>query len=572
MAQYRLNAYDADVFIPEFKGLYQYGDQMGSDLRYSPDCVNVETPGGVLQPAVKHKEISVYSDPSHSQMIPTYENACMMAAEITNCFQTAYNGSVIGYRDNQNYIKVQEVISSGSKFNLYLLIIGKYAYEIVLNVGQEDQYGNLTYLGHAVSGISANQIKEFNYEDDWSWCTYEHDFGEGETGQPSGRTNILVLNSEKNGTFIYSKPGDISELGVLVPQLKHISRYSERLWGVGTGNDKDTIYYSRAFNINDWSPAGQDEQPEVGGGEIRLATFDNDKINALIPFADSLIAFSDQRAWKITGSDPSSFYIQEQYGNGTKYPKTAVVMDERIIMLTNRGLVSYDGSTVSPFLQEYTHDLFYERLDYWNGAPPVAVCYGSKYILALCNKIEQTQPGTIINNGFISLVYDKKDGSVTLVDAPLVKDLLRYGDYSFALYSTATTVYIGQIHSDSFALQEIVPYGTKWVTPWIDLGRKDIQKGGFELYFYPELNTDEVGASVTLKFSIQTEKKTKTKNYVVHSLTEAEKAAGKKYKHKRLHFGGSGRRFRLMIETEAGNTIPWRLIGGVHIIAETDAD
>jgi hypothetical protein len=40
---------------------------------------------------------------------------------------------------------------------------------------------------------------------------------------------------------------------------------------------------------------------------------------------------------------------------------------------------------------------------------------------------------------------------------------------------------------------------------------------------------------------------------------------------KRLHFGGSGRRFRLMIETQA-STAPWRLIGGIQIIAETDPD
>ena len=40
MGQISMNAYDADVFIPEFRGLMQAGDQMGGDLRYSPDCMN----------------------------------------------------------------------------------------------------------------------------------------------------------------------------------------------------------------------------------------------------------------------------------------------------------------------------------------------------------------------------------------------------------------------------------------------------------------------------------------------------------------------------------------------------
>jgi hypothetical protein len=44
------------------------------------------------------------------------------------------------------------------------------------------------------------------------------------------------------------------------------------------------------------------------------------------------------------------------------------------------------------------------------------------------------------------------------------------------------------------------------------------------------------------------------------------------HKPKRLHFGGSGRRFRIIIEAEEGVTDPWRLIGGIQIVVETDPD
>ena len=99
------------------------------------------------------------------------------------------------------------------------------------------------------------------------------------------------------------------------------------------------------------------------------------------------------------------------------------------------------------------------------------------------------------------------------------------------------------------------------------MSAKQIAKGGFEVYFLCEVKT----SPVTLKISIQTEKKIKTKQFTVQPLTTAEISAGKGYKQKRLHFGGTGRRFRLMIDTDA-NTPPWRLIGGLLILSEIDPD
>ena len=77
---------------------------------------------------------------------------------------------------------------------------------------------------------------------------------------------------------------------------------------------------------------------------------------------------------------------------------------------------------------------------------------------------------------------------------------------------------------------------------------------------------------VELIISVQTEKKLKTKRYTVNPLTDEQKEAGKEHRGKRLHFGGSGRKFRVIIETEAGVTAPWRLLGGLQMVVETDPD
>lgn len=48
-----LGAYDADIRIPSFMGLMQYGDGLNGDVRYATNARNVETRGGVLQPCAK---------------------------------------------------------------------------------------------------------------------------------------------------------------------------------------------------------------------------------------------------------------------------------------------------------------------------------------------------------------------------------------------------------------------------------------------------------------------------------------------------------------------------------------
>ena len=102
---------------------------------------------------------------------------------------------------------------------------------------------------------------------------------------------------------------------------------------------------------------------------------------------------------------------------------------------------------------------------------------------------------------------------------------------------------------------------TKWETPWMDFGRKSYAKGGYEVYFSPEVK----GGPVTFRFSIQTEKKIKTKNVTVQTTTF-------KAKQKKVRFGGTSRKFKLIIETISQQDAVWRLTGGIQMVVETDPD
>ena len=165
------------------------------------------------------------------------------------------------------------------------------------------------------------------------------------------------------------------------------------------------------------------------------------------------------------------------------------------------------------------------------------------------------------------LIYDLKEGTILYHKDIYIESLLAT---DARLYATSSSLpgKLMEIHYDSWEEGAASGAATRWESPWIDFGRKDIQKGGFDFYFIPEVQD----TAVTLNISIQTEKKLKTKSYTIQPLTAEQKAAEKEHRGKRLHFGGNGRRFRIIIRTDAGVTAPWRLIGGVHLIVETDPD
>lgn len=619
MAQISMNAYDADVFIPEFKGLMQAGDQMGGDLRYSPDCMNIETPNGVLQPAPRFSSRELWDWDRRSQEDKLFD---------TNVSTAMYLNAMIPTIELEPNSGSSSSSNEGWYFDFYDMYFffydGKLYYFKDYGAAEEMRIGH-KYADRVPTDITDSD----NFPSSgWSWCVYSSALTADKQyctnpDDPSyiPRAYITIPAGTVNNELIFSHPQagvyrystlDNKFFKVTTPaNFAFIARYAERIWGVGTGENKDSIYYSRAYSSTNWTQ--NSTTPELGGGEIKEPTWDDDHFVALSAFPDALIAFTEKRAWKITGTSPSNFAIQEQLGNGTRFPNSIANLPDCIIMLGEKGLVRYDGYKVYPIFQEATEELFRRFVGPRNFNNYLkATSIGDKYILSLSNelygpfvahpsdtykedtyRIEEDHP--VESPGYQVIVLDTKTGAITRMETPQIISFFKLKPCALA-YIPGETPYMGMtwLDFDSWSMQRVSDKATKWVTPWVTFGRQDIKKGGFDLYFTPELRpekriehqlemsmikvtapeylVEEISGPVTFKLTIQTEKKEKTKYYTVQPLTEEEVAAGKQYKMKRLHFGGSGRRFRLIIEVEAGNTIPWRLIGGIHIIAETDKD
>lgn len=495
-----IGAYDATLSIPQFKGLMQYGEGINSDPTYAADAVNVETRAGVLQPVA-----------ACELLLPT------IAAPIETLMRL--------HRRWHTQDDEKDLLVAASAGKLYAMLPGASAW---------------TQLSTPIS-FTNNK---------WSWVTYEIN-PEGSTAS----VDVLLISNADDGMYMIR--GD--NLGVsAVPTPKKfgvIERYAERIWGGAIKDDPDMLVYSAPYDPTNWT--ANVEIPEDGAGDLNQPSWDGDSFTALRAFGSQLITFKRTRVWRVLGTDPGEYTFKEQYGGGCAYEKTIAVDTERILMLSDKGVVAYDGLAVGPFYQQYAEDVWKKmRREGLENAS--ATMWQGRYYLAI------PLNGSEINNAVI--VYNPVDNTWLLRDDVFVEDFLATED---TLYFTSSTT-PGQIwrwREDSWEAGVASAAATRWVSPWNDLSAKSITKGGFEVYLLPEVQD----APATLSISIQTEKKIKTKQYIARPLTEVDKRGQKSAKQKKIHFGGTGRRFRLIIESPP-NSPPWRLVSGVMIVAELDPD
>lgn len=520
MATYNsVGAYNSTAVYPAFRGLMQYGDGIDTDVRYATEAVNAETPAGVLQPLGA----------------PTL----LQGADLPEPIETLALLHRRWYADPQQ----RDLLVASSAGQLYARVANG---------------GSWTVL-EMPAGVAAFQ------GNDWSWVTYEIN--------PEGSeapVDVLLLSNAIDGMFMLR--GDNLTLTAVETPKKFgvIERHAERIWGGAIIGDPDMLVYSAPYDPTDWK--AQTEIPEDGAGDILQPSWDGDSFTALRAFGSQLIAFKKTRVWRILGTDPGEYVFKEQYGGGAPYARTIVVDTERIFALTDRGVVVYDGLSVTPFQQQYAQSVF-ARMNKAALGEACACIWRDCYYCALpldgadhCNAV---------------LVYNTVENTWLLHDAVSVSTFLPSEE---ALYFTSpeapSSVFTWS--ADSWESGAACKAVTRWVTPWNDLGSKSIVKSVFDLYMTLEVQD----RPVVLRVSMQTEKWIKTR-YLHASPGEATarfagwgvrddlKTSGRTPVSvpapQRIRFNGSARRFRLIIESSPGGA-PWRLVGGLQLAMESEMD
>lgn len=539
MAFYSLHAYDADAYIPGFLGLKQQDILMNPDTRFAAEAENVETPNGVLQPRAANR---VLGGSFEGQRIET----------LAQFHRRWFTGT-------------------GSKDWLIAAVGGKLYYR----QSGVDMWSTAIPMPTGIDSFQSNV---------WSWVTYEINPDDGDT------VDVLLISNQLDGMFMVIPPDmqnpwsnvkthdwdyqkamtweevvspawaiqpvdtrvDPDDEDEDPPKFGVIERYAERIWGGNIAGFPDKLIYSRPYDPTDWRPDA--DVPEDGGGEINQPSWDGDSFTALKAFGDQLLAFKRNRIWRILGTNPGEYEFREQFGSGTPYAKTIAKDGERLYMMERDGLAIYDGQNTAPYQRENI-EKFWRTVNRNAMDQMCCAMFRNKYYLAL------PVNGSAVNNAM--LIYDLREGTILLHTGIYVEDFLPTEDM---LYATTSDLpgRLTEVRYDSWVTGAACGKAAKWTSPWMDFGRKDMQKGGFDLYIVPEVQSQPV----TLTISVQTEKKTKTKEYTISPVV----GTGKEHRGKKLHFGGTGRKFRVIIQAPEGNTAPWRLIGGIHMIVETDPD
>ncbi len=487
--------YDSDIRIPSFSGLMQYGDGINTDPRFAVETANVDTVAGVLQPMAAATALSGTT----SKKIET----------LAVLHRRWYTGSDT----------VNDVLVGASEGVLYYRLTNASSW---------------TALAHPDGGATkwGNNV--------WSWVQYEI----APTPPATDPVDVLVMSNQTDG-MVYVRIDDTSKAVTKVTTPKKfgvIARHNERIWGGDIADDPDMVVYSAPYDFTDW--AEDVETPEDGGGDIQQPTWDGDSFTALKQLGPQMIAFRKNTIWRILGTDPGEWTWKQQYGGGTAYENTIAVDRERILMLGNTGVLQYDGLGVSPFRQEYLRD-FWETLNISALEQACACVWKNKYFLSVPTGSSTTNSAVV--------VYDIMADTWLLRTDVTVESWLPTDN---ALYFTnVATPGVTYTWTADAWVSGVAATPCKWVSPWFDLGAKDVRKGGWSVYL-----TAEGKAAGSLSISIETEKKKKTKVYSYSTST----------RQKRIGFGGSGRRFRLHIES-TGTTV-WRILGGVQITTEIDPD
>ena len=304
MASYNsIGAYEATSVIPEFKGLMQYGDGIGTDPRFATEARNVETFGGVLQPAA-----------ACQILVPSLDSPIETLARLYRRWHTSDNKEIL-------------IAASGGK--LYSML------------PSDDAWTELDFP----EGLTAYQSNV------WSWVAYEIN--------PEGATSpvdVLLMSNSLDG-MIMVRGDDLTVSAVETPKkFGVIERYAERIWGGAIPDDPDMLVYSAPYDPTDWE--ADPDIPEDGAGDIQQPSWDGDSFTALRTFGSQLIAFKRTRVWRILGTDPGEYAFKEQYGGGATYEGTIAVDNERILMLGRKGIQIYDGLSVSPFQQEMCDEIW----------------------------------------------------------------------------------------------------------------------------------------------------------------------------------------------------------------------
>ena len=559
-------AYEKRISAKQFKGIIQSGDGVNLDLSYATEAINCDTTGGLLRPMHDGLELPGETEAPIGTLMRLHRR--FMADDSESELFVAAAGNALYYKhpSSLTWTQIADItLQSDDMSSVTYEAYRKYAFTLADDLVAGDyvkldtEYGVVTvYHGGVETVVTSTPVVVTNATTlPVSEADGAFKYVAGTDGLPAGSyavsspdpVDVLLMTNKLDGMICFFGDTKTAERVTTRYKMGVIARHYERAWGADCDGVPDLLVYSAPYNPFDW--AQNDEIPEDGAGEISQPSWDGDSFVSLVTYGSYLLAIKHNKVWRILGTNPGEYIMKEQYGGGTAVRDSVAVNGDYVFMLGNKGLSIYDGSSVSDFKSFYLTELFSDsngldafpyRVNYAYLRNACSVMRGKTFCIAL------TLGSSTINNAVLE--YNTTERTFSL----------RYGVYvkSFLDVNGVTYYTSAQKPNAVFEMDKGAALPLRWVSGYQDFDALNITKSNFNLYIQPTADSN-----VKLSFAIETEKKIKTKEYLLSTSRSARV--------KTVRFGCSGRRFRVIITCpERGKE--WSLTGGLQLNVELDED
>lgn len=346
--------------------------------------------------------------------------------------------------------------------------------------------------------------------------------------------DVLILSNGVDAALIWDGATLTTASGI--PKAAFLTLHYERLWAGAKPGEPDAVYWSQAYNPQDFTSDVQ--LPEKGGGMVLIPTWNGGAVRALMTLFGDVVVFKDYDIHRIIGTYPGNYEVRRIHGVvGPLAPRSIVTDGVACYFWAREGLCVYDGVRAAPLPNQPLTKLI-QRIPAKQAASACAAIHRGTLYLALP---EQGQQNNLV------VTYDLNRQTTMLHRGMMVDAFLPFGEQ--LLFSSGGQVYVwGQGNT-----QDGAPIHAYWQTPWTDLGRKDIVKTVTAIYLYGE----GVGR---VRATLQTENRQK--------MRESPFPIGRG--RMRIPLRLRGRRFRLKLENVEGST--FSLGAGISIHMELEED
>lgn len=399
----------------EMKGLMQAVDDNLLSLSYSPDCQNFRVDNGILSTVKGSTKLN---------------NTALTGRTIKRLFKfegTTGHGLIIGTEN-----------ATGNRKWYYMRSPDNELYEITTTGGASLEMSPF-----------ATRAEQFEFD------------GRQHMILVDGLRAVKIWQSDAiSGALTYAP------LGGSPPSGAHITSHRNRIW-MSSGN---TLYYSNAFDPEDWSTAGET-------GEIILEVTDGDVITEIDNIFDDVVIFMRNSIWRISGDIPSEYAVEKIYAVQGSVQKDGICTDGNYSYFIGMdGIYRYDGTTGIPVAID-------EIKNYISLIHPENV---NKMLILLNSRLYLMDIKGGLTYYGKHLVYDSLSKKIEVIS---MQDVLAatysqnrfYGsEVGYLYYSDGSYIYY---LDDTKLLFDTLPIAAYWNTPETDLGYPHAEKTITGLYF-----------------------------------------------------------------------------------------